>query len=73
MIRSQSGEAGGKCPSQRTTYAKALGQEKLPEKANMYILSQMEVEQDETGDVDRARLPRGLCRLGQEFRFFFNI
>ena len=56
MIRSQLGEAGGKCPSQRTTYAKALGQKELPERANMYVLSQMEVEQDETGNVDRARL-----------------
>ena len=60
MTRSQSGEAGGKCPSKRTTHAKALGQEELPEKADMYVLSQMEVEQDETGDVDRARLPRDL-------------
>lgn len=60
MTRSPSGEAGGKCPSQRTTHAKALGQEELPEKADMYVLSQMEVEQDETGDVDRARLPRDL-------------
>lgn len=60
MTRSQSGEAGGKCPSQRTTHAKALGQEELPEKANMYVLSQMEVEQGETGDVDRARMPRDL-------------
>lgn len=58
MIRSQSGEAGGKCPSQRTTYAKALGQEELPERADRYVLSQMEVEQDETGNVDRARRPR---------------
>ena len=60
MTRSQPGEAGGKCLSQRTAYAKALGQEELPEKANMYVVSHMQMEQDEAGDEGRARLPRDL-------------
>lgn len=53
----------GKCFSQRTAYAKALGQEELPGKAVcvcVCVVSQVQMEQDEAGGTDRARLPRDL-------------
>ena len=57
---SQPGEARGKCLSQRTAYAKALGQEELPEKTSMYIVSQEQMEPEKAGDADKVRLPKDL-------------